>query len=40
MVDRITPVTAPADVDALATGHGLADAWPVFSETFRGAGAS
>lgn len=34
MVDRITPVTAPADVDALATRHGLSDAWPVFSETF------
>ncbi|MET7242054.1 mannitol dehydrogenase family protein [Methylobacterium sp. EM32] len=34
MVDRITPVTAPADVAGLAERHGLADAWPVFSETF------
>ncbi|MGE7414938.1 mannitol dehydrogenase family protein [Methylobacterium tarhaniae] len=34
MVDRITPVTAPADVEALAERHGLSDAWPVFSETF------
>ncbi len=34
MVDRITPVTAPADVAALAERHGLADGWPVFSETF------
>ncbi len=34
MVDRITPVTAPADVEALATRHGLADRWPVVCETF------
>ncbi|MGX7705318.1 mannitol dehydrogenase family protein [Methylobacterium sp. Gmos1] len=34
MVDRITPVTAPADVAGLAERHGLADSWPVFSETF------
>ena len=34
MVDRITPVTAPADVAALAERHGVADAWPVFCETF------
>ncbi len=34
MVDRITPVTTPEDVAALAARHGLADARPVFSETF------
>ncbi|MEO8738221.1 MAG: mannitol dehydrogenase family protein [Casimicrobiaceae bacterium] len=35
MVDRITPVTAEADVSALASGYGIADRWPVFCETFR-----
>ncbi len=34
MVDRITPVTAAADVAALAERHGIADRWPVFAETF------
>ncbi|MGY6249493.1 mannitol dehydrogenase family protein [Bosea thiooxidans] len=34
MVDRITPVTAQADIDDLATRHELADRWPVVSETF------
>ena len=34
MVDRITPVTAPADVAALRDTTGIDDAWPVFSETF------
>jgi len=34
MVDRITPVTTEADVQALAERHGIADRWPVFSETF------
>lgn len=34
MVDRITPVTSQADIDALAARHGLADRWPVISETF------
>ncbi len=34
MVDRITPVTAASDVAALAERHGIADAWPVFAETF------
>lgn len=34
MVDRITPVTAAADTAALAERHGIADAWPVFAETF------
>lgn len=34
MVDRITPVTRPADIERLATQHGLADRWPVVCETF------
>ena len=34
MVDRITPVTAKADVEALAARHGVRDRWPVFSEVF------
>ncbi len=34
MVDRITPVTAEADVAALASRHGIIDRWPVFAETF------
>jgi len=34
MVDRITPVTAAADVAALAERHGIVDRWPVFAETF------
>ena len=34
MVDRITPVTAPGDADALAERHGIEDRWPVFAETF------
>jgi mannitol 2-dehydrogenase len=34
MVDRITPVTAQEDVAALASRYGIADAWPVFCETF------
>lgn len=34
MVDRITPVTAPEDVARLAERYGIADRWPVFSETF------
>ena len=34
MVDRITPVTQPDDIADLAQRHGIADAWPVFSETF------
>lgn len=34
MVDRITPVTSQADIDDLAARHGLADRWPVISETF------
>ena len=34
MVDRITPVTAEADVAELASRYGVVDAWPVFCETF------
>ena len=34
MVDRITPVTDPRDVAALAERHGIEDRWPVFAETF------
>ena len=34
MVDRITPVTDPADVAALEGRHGVRDRWPVFCETF------
>ena len=34
MVDRITPVTAEADVTALAQRYGIVDRWPVFSEKF------
>ncbi|VEG27903.1 mannitol dehydrogenase family protein [Actinomyces howellii] len=33
MVDRITPATAPADIDELAS-EGIADAWPVTCEPF------
>jgi mannitol 2-dehydrogenase len=34
MVDRITPVTAEADVAALTERYGIIDRWPVFAETF------
>ena len=34
MVDRITPVTAQADIDELAARFGLDDAWPVVCEPF------
>ncbi|MBL0930564.1 MAG: mannitol dehydrogenase family protein, partial [Alphaproteobacteria bacterium] len=34
MVDRITPVTSPADIEYLAARHGIADRWPVISESF------
>lgn len=34
MVDRITPVTAAADVAALAERYGIVDRWPVFAEAF------
>jgi mannitol 2-dehydrogenase len=34
MVDRITPATTPADVEAVEALTGLRDAWPVSSEAF------
>jgi fructuronate reductase/mannitol 2-dehydrogenase len=34
MVDRITPVTAEADIAMLADRFGVIDRWPVFSEKF------
>lgn len=34
MVDRITPVTTPADIDLLKTEFGIRDAWPVTCEPF------
>lgn len=35
MVDRITPATAPADIEWLANECGIADGWPVVTEPFR-----
>lgn len=34
MVDRITPVTTPADIETLAQDFSVADAWPVTCEPF------
>jgi mannitol 2-dehydrogenase len=34
MVDRITPVTADADIAALTEHYGIIDRWPVFAEQF------
>ena len=34
MVDRITPVTSPADIAWLEGAHGVADRWPVLCEDF------
>ncbi len=34
MVDRITPVTTPADMDTLRSVFGIEDAWPVVCEPF------
>jgi len=34
MVDRITPVTAPADIATIAERYGIADRWPVVCEAF------
>jgi mannitol 2-dehydrogenase len=34
MVDRITPVTAPSDIEYLANTYDIADNWPVFCEDF------
>ncbi|MGB3761631.1 MAG: mannitol dehydrogenase family protein [Ornithinimicrobium sp.] len=34
MVDRITPVTSPEDIEALAESTGVEDEWPVVCEPF------
>ena len=34
MVDRITPVTAPADIAYVAERYGIGDRWPVVCEAF------
>ncbi|MGO2585235.1 MAG: mannitol dehydrogenase family protein [Brachybacterium tyrofermentans] len=34
MVDRITPVTAPEDIEMISEDYGIEDAWPVVSEDF------
>jgi len=34
MVDRITPVTTPADIETLAQNYGVQDSWPVTCEPF------
>ncbi|WP_430907779.1 mannitol dehydrogenase family protein [Maribacter sp. 2-571] len=34
MVDRITPVTTPTDIETLALTYGIQDAWPVTCEPF------
>jgi len=34
MVDRITPVTTPADIAHLAQRYGVGDSWPVVCESF------
>jgi len=34
MVDRITPVTSPEDIEMIASDYGIDDAWPVVSEDF------
>ena len=34
MVDRITPVTSPTDIDELSQRFGVEDAWPVVCEPF------
>ena len=39
MVDRITPVTAPADIEQVKTRFGIDDAWPVVCEPFHAVGA-
>ena len=35
MVDRITPVTTPAQIEGFADRFGITDRWPVFCEQFR-----
>jgi mannitol 2-dehydrogenase len=34
MVDRITPVTTPHDIEILEAGFGICDSWPVVCEPF------
>ncbi|MGO2559606.1 mannitol dehydrogenase family protein [Brachybacterium sp.] len=34
MVDRITPVTAPADIEMVSSDYGIEDDWPVVAEDF------
>jgi fructuronate reductase len=34
MVDRITPATTPAEIDAVNAISGLSDAWPITTESF------
>jgi len=34
MVDRITPVTSPENIEHLRTKYGIIDNWPVFCESF------
>ncbi len=34
MVDRITPVTQPSDIENLKSVYGIEDAWPVVCEPF------
>lgn len=34
MVDRITPVTTPSDIEILSKNYGVQDAWPVTCEPF------
>jgi len=34
MVDRITPATAPADIEMIRAQFGIEDAWPVVAEPF------
>ncbi|MCU0472120.1 MAG: mannitol dehydrogenase family protein [Bacteroidales bacterium] len=34
MVDRITPVTTPSDIDNLKSAYGIEDKWPVVCEPF------
>lgn len=35
MVDRITPATAPTDIESLQETSGIEDAWPVVCEPFK-----
>ena len=35
MVDRITPMTTPSDIEWLENTMGIIDRWPVVAEPFR-----